>query len=63
MRKKIFMLMLSAMLVLSSFASTNVFAASEDDYVILYEYSKEELDNMVFTMEMFNSLYTREDVA
>lgn len=63
MKKKIFAFMLSAILTLSFFSSTNVFAASEDEGIILYEYSQEELNDMVFTMEMFNSTYTREDVA
>lgn len=30
---------------------------------IAYEYSQGELNNTVFTMEMFNEYYTREDVA
>ena len=74
--KRLFAMILSAALVLNmsvaSFAIDTLEVENAEIHmeqelqefdVILYQYSQKELESTVFTMELFNSMVTREEVA
>lgn len=64
MKKRFFTLMVVFAMMLPSVFAMNFQALSTESVdVILHQYTEEELNSVVFTMDLFNSAFSREDVA